>query len=73
MQNQNDSAMAEAMRLANTPAGQQLLQLLQKTGGEELQQAMAKAAAGDYSQAKKAIMALMQDPEAQKLLNQLGR
>lgn len=73
MQNRNDDAMAEAMRLAQSPAGQQLLQILRKTGGEQLQQAIAKAAAGDYDQAKQTICQLMEDPEAQKLLSQLGR
>ena len=63
----------EARRIAATPAGQELVRLLQRTGGEELKQAMAKAAAGDYSAAQKALSALLQDPEAQKLMNQLGR
>lgn len=73
MQNRNDDAMVEAMRLAQSPAGQQLLQLLQKTGGDKLQQAMARAAAGDYAQAKETISRLMEDPEARRLLSQLGR
>ena len=63
----------EARRIAATPAGQELVKLLQRNGGDELKQAMAKAAAGDYSGAQKALSALLQDPEAQKLLNQLGR
>ena len=77
MQNRGDKtdpqAIQEAMRLAGTPAGQQLLNLLQKNGGDELQQAMAKAAAGDYKQAKKALSALLDDPEVKKLMQQLGR
>lgn len=66
-------AMQEAMRVAGTPAGQQLMNLLQKKGGEELQQAMAKAAAGDYRQAKKTLSVLLDDPEVKKLMQQLGR
>lgn len=71
MQNSND-AMQEAMRLAKTPAGQQLLQMLQQANAAELQQAMSSAAAGDYTQAKKTLSALLDTPEARKLLNQLG-
>lgn len=74
MQKKPDSPMdmAEAMRVASTPAGQQLIRMLQQKGGSDLQQAMEKAAAGDYSQAKQAITALLKDPETQKLLEQLG-
>lgn len=77
MQNQNndpkDKSIQEAMRLAKSPAGQQLLQMLQQNGGDELRQAIAKASAGDYAQAKQTITALLDTPEAKKLLEQLGR
>lgn len=74
MQNFGDKGIPiqEAMKLAQSPAGQQLIQLLQQTGGNDLQAAMEKAAAGDYSQAKQAITSLMNNPEAQKLLKQMG-
>ena len=73
MQNQNNPSMQDIMRLAQSPAGQQLIRMLQQSGGQELKQAMDKAAAGDYSTAKETISALMNDPEAKKLLEQLGR
>ena len=72
MQNNNPS-MQELMRMAQSPAGQQLLQMLQQKGGKELQDAMAKAAAGDFEQAKQAVSSLLQNQDAQKLLDQLGR
>ena len=65
--------MQEAKRIAATPAGQELIRLLQRSGGNDLKQAMEKAAAGDYSGAKDAISALLKDPEAKKLMDQLGR
>lgn len=68
----NRFPLQEAMKLAQSPAGQQLIQLLQESGGSDLQSAMEKAAAGDYSQAKQAISALMRNPEARKLLKQMG-
>lgn len=71
MQNSNE-AMQEALRLAKTPAGQQLLQLLQQNNATQLQKAMSSAAAGDYAQAKQTLSALLDTPEAKKLLNQLG-
>lgn len=62
----------DAMRLANTPAGQQLIKLLQQQGGENLQSAMTKAANGNFEDAKNAISSLMNAPEIQALLRQLG-
>lgn len=64
--------MQEVMRMAASPAGQQLIALLQQQGGIEFQKVMEQAAAGEYSQARRAIETLMADPKAQKLLKELG-
>lgn len=71
MENQNNFSIADAMRLAATPAGQQLIGLLRQQGGSELQKAMDSAQSGDYTQIKQALELMMQDPQAQKLLKQL--
>lgn len=71
--NAQDFSIQQAMQLAQSPAGQQLIALLRSSGGKELQDAMAKAAAGDYTQAKNLISSMRSDPEMQKLLEQLGR
>ncbi|MGM9549447.1 MAG: hypothetical protein ACI3V5_06340 [Faecousia sp.] len=63
--------LAQMMRFAQSPSGQQLLTALQESGGDELCSAIAKAAAGDYSQAQKTISAFLATPEAKKLLSQL--
>ena len=65
--------MQEAKRIAATPAGQELIRLLQRSGGDDLKQAMERAAAGDYAGAQKTLSALLQTKEAKKLLEQLGR
>lgn len=62
----------QAMKIAQTPEGQQLIQMLQSTGGADLQKAMTKASGGDYAAAKQALSAILNNPEAQKLLRQLG-
>lgn len=72
MQN-NPQAKQELFRLASSPAGRQLIAMLQNSGGTDLQKAMEKAASGDYTEAKKAISSLLDNPEAKKLLEQLGR
>lgn len=68
----NQDAIREAMRMANSPAGQQLLQLLQQQNAQGLQNAMDSAAGGDYSGAKKMLAQLLNDPQAKKLLEQMG-
>ncbi len=68
----NEQAIREAMRLAQTPAGQQLIQMLQQSGGSDLQQAMDKAAAGDMTQARQAMTAMLANPQIKKLLEQMG-
>ena len=69
----NNLSMQEILRLANSPAGKQLIAMMQQQGGNELQKAMEKAAAGDYTQAKQTIETMMSDPKAQQLLKELGR
>lgn len=59
------------MKLARSPAGQQLIQLLQQKGGNELQAAVQKASSGDYQQAAQALSPLLDSPEARQLLKTL--
>lgn len=61
----------QLMKLAKSPAGQQLMQLLQQQGGKELETAVQKASSGNFGHAKKALSALLDSPEAKKLLKQL--
>ena len=70
--NSQDFSMQEAMRLANSPAGQQLLELLKHSDAEKMQQAASQAAAGDYANAAQTLSALLASPEAQALMKQLG-
>ena len=67
-----DFSMADAMRLARTPAGQQLIALLQQQDGTDMQQALNQAASGNYQQAKEQLLPLLQSPQIQALLKQLG-
>ena len=67
-----DSALQQAKQLANSPEGKQLALLLQQLGGSDLQKILNQAAAGDLSQARQTISALIENPEARKLLEKLG-
>lgn len=68
----SDLSMQDAMRFVNSPAGQQLLSLLQNSGNADLQKAMALAAKGELSQAKELLKDISQDPQVQKLLGKMG-
>ena len=64
--------MEEVLKLAKSPAGQQLMAMLRQQDSAKLEQAAAQAKAGDYSQASQTLSAMLSSPEAQKLMKQLG-
>lgn len=67
-----DFSMEEVMRLAKSPAGQQLIAMLKQADSAKLQQAVTQAKTGDYTQAGQTLNAMLSSPEAQKLLKELG-
>ena len=69
--NFQDFSMQEALRLAQTPAGQRLLAMLQQQYGEQLRQVINQAASGQYEEVQRKIADLLSNPEAQSLLNQM--
>ena len=65
-------SMQDAMRIASTEAGQQLFKLLQNNNADALKQAMSLANQGDYSSLSKTLAPLLNKPEIQQLLKQMG-
>lgn len=73
MQKKSENFSTEdAKRLAASPAGQELLSLLKKADGSQLQAAAQQAAAGNMEDAKKSLAPLLNSPQIQALLKQLG-
>ena len=70
--NSQNFSMQEALRLANSDAGQRLLAILKESDGAQMQQAMDQVSAGNYEDAKKALSSLMRSPEVRALLKELG-
>ena len=70
--NFDEKSIAKAKAFADSPAGQQLSQLLQQSNPELMQKAQAQISAGDYSQLMKTLAPLMASEEFKKLLRQLG-
>lgn len=67
----DEFSMQEAMRLAQSDAGKQLIALFQQKNGAAVQDLMQGAANGDMEEAKKSIEAFMQTPQAKALVRQL--
>ena len=70
--NSENFSIEDAKRLANSPAGQQLLAYLQQKDAGALNRAMTLAAKGDQTQLKQALATMMNSPEVQALMKQLG-
>lgn len=70
--NSNHISMQEAMRMAKSPAGQQLLTLLQQSDPETIQKAMAQASSGDFSQISETLAPILASEDVKKLLQQIG-
>ena len=67
-----DFSMEDALQLANSPAGQQLMAMLQRQDKHAMKQAAAAASAGNYQQASEALKEFLSSPETKKLLKELG-
>ena len=65
-------SMEQIMAFAASPAGQQLISMLQKQNTEDLNNAKKLAAAGDMEEAKKALTSLLSDPKISSMLKQFG-
>jgi len=70
--NSQNFSMQEALRLANSDAGQRLLAILKQSDSDQLQQAVEQANAGNYENMQKALSSVMSSPEVQALLKELG-
>lgn len=68
---QNSFTMEDAIRLAGTPAGRQLVDLLKSSTDTNMDTARKAVEAGDLEQAKKSLSSLLKSPDIQKLLKEL--
>ena len=67
----SEFSIQQAMKMANSDAGRQLIALLKATHGEDLQGVMNQAAAGNVNEAKSMLEKMMSDPQAKKLMEKL--
>lgn len=69
--NSGDFSMQEAMRLANSSAGQELLALLRQSDPKVINKAMEQALRGDIALAKDTLRSVTASPEVQNLMKRL--
>lgn len=69
---ENGFSMEEVMQLMRSPAGQQLIKLLQSSDDPALQKAKQLSAGGNINAAKDALQQMAASDEIKKLLSQLG-
>ena len=65
--------IAALMKLAQSPAGQQLLAMLKSNPNTNLSNIAATAAAGNLEEAKQQLSSALSSREAQELLKQLEK
>ncbi|MBE6981281.1 MAG: hypothetical protein E7437_03035 [Ruminococcaceae bacterium] len=65
--------LQEAKRIAQSPAGQKLLELLRNADPQTLNKASSQAGSGDLTGAMASLSALLSSDKAKELLDQLGR
>lgn len=63
--------IAKILKIAQSPAGQQLLTILRASGKNDLDSIAANAASGNLEEAKQKLSTLLTTKEAQDLLKQL--
>ena len=63
--------MQQLYRLAQSDTAKQLFALLQSCGGDQLKSAMEQASTGNLQGARATLGSLLNDPQAQSLLQQL--
>lgn len=64
--------LSQVLALLRSPAGQQLADYFKQQGGDTARSAAAKASAGDLDGARRTLAPLLETPEFQALLKQLG-
>jgi len=65
--------IAALIKIAQSPAGQKLLTILQARNGSDLEKIAESATSGNLEEAKQKISSLLSDKQTQELLKQLEK
>lgn len=70
--NSHDFSMQEALRLAETPAGQRLLAILMQSDPDKLSAAAKQFSNGDSAGAARTLRDFLELPEVKRLVSSIG-
>lgn len=65
--------MQEAMRIAASPQGKQLLSMLNQGQSDKLGKAMANYQAGNIREAKRILEEVLSSPQGKQIMEQMGK
>lgn len=68
----NEYDFQRAKELSGSAQARQLMELLRRSDPQQLQKVLESAAKGDFRQAQETLAPLMQNPQVQNLLKELG-
>lgn len=69
--NSGEFDFSSLLKIANSPAGQRLLSLVQKNRDDRFDQAMRQAQSGDYTQAQQLLSKMLSTKEGQELMKEI--
>ena len=70
--NSENFSMQDIMRIAQSPAGQQLMAMLTKANPVALETAMQQASGGNYSEVQKTLQAFTNNSDIKRIIQQMG-
>ena len=69
--NSGEFDFSSLLKIANSPAGQRLLSLVQKNRDDRFDQAMRQAQSGDYTPAQQLLSKMLSTKEGQELMKEI--
>lgn len=69
--NSGEFDFSSLLKIANSPAGQRLLSLVQKNRDDRFDQALHQAQSGDYTQAQQLLSKMLSTKEGQELMKEI--
>lgn len=69
--NSGEFDFSSLLKIANSPAGQRLLSLVQKNRDDRFDQALRQAQSGDYTLAQQLLSKMLSTKEGQELMKEI--
>lgn len=71
--NNDNFSMEKVLRLANSPAGKELMDIMKHADSQTVAKARQQAEQGDYQQAKQTLAHILKSPHVQALIKEMEK